>query len=323
MRSTSTSRPTAAAASRPANRPCVTAASTERAPATAPAAWTFDGSSTGRYACAASSNASSAPVIASRFVDGIANPDDTTRSHGDLVARPGAGGPDGHARDASPAVRRQDGLPAEHVERRRSACRLVGAQVDDGDGRAGVPEEPGRAIPRLARRQHHRPPAREDAERLDQTLHRRREHDPRADRCSETPPPARRPRSRTRCAARGPGRGRGDSRPPRAARRTRRTPASRSGSARPASTAAASAPGSAPVSARCSSRSVSTLPPRPPRRPRRARPSRRRSRARRNGGSRTSRGAWSSSRGTMPRPAFERMNGSTMCHAQRGRWNIL
>ena len=97
---------------------------------------------------------------------------------GDLVARPGAWWPDGHAGDPSPAVRRQDGLSAAHVDA-VGPGRPVGAQIDDGHGRAGILEEPGRAIPRLARRQHDRPPAREDAVRLDQTFHRRREHDPR------------------------------------------------------------------------------------------------------------------------------------------------
>ena len=128
IRSTSTSRPTAAAASRPANRPCVTAASTERAPATAPAAWTFDGSSTGRYACAASSNASSAPVIASRFVDGMANPDDTTRSQAILLPVRAPGWPDGHARDPSPAVRRQDASARGRTSDAVGPGRLVGAQ---------------------------------------------------------------------------------------------------------------------------------------------------------------------------------------------------
>ena len=37
----------------------------------------------------------------------------------------------------------------------------------------------------------------------------------------------------------------------------------------------------------------------------------------------TSRGSWSGSFGALPRPAFERMNGSTVFHAHRGRWKIL
>ena len=37
----------------------------------------------------------------------------------------------------------------------------------------------------------------------------------------------------------------------------------------------------------------------------------------------TSRGSWSASFGALPRPAFERMNGSTVLHAHRGRWKTL
>ena len=95
----------------------------------------------------------------------------------DLGARPRPRLPHGHAGDPSPAVRRQDGLSAAHVD-------AVGPAGPSGRRSTTVTAapaslRPGRAIPRLARRQHDRPPAREDAVRLDQALHRRREDDPR------------------------------------------------------------------------------------------------------------------------------------------------
>ena len=200
---------------------------------------------------------------------------------------------------------------------------LVGAQVDDGHGRAGVLERAGPSdtprsldVSTTARRPGRTRYVSIRRSTADESTipgeivvreHRRlldgpgREHD---------------------VPRRGPGRGRGDSRPPRAARRTRRTPASRSGCAPRRRPRPRAPPARASVSGRCSSRSVSApaaaasaaaaSPAGPP-------PITSTSQWRFT----TSRGAWSSSRGTMPRPAFDRMNGSTMCHAQRGRWNTL
>ena len=76
-------------------------------------------------------------------------------------------------------MRRQDRLPGQGPDPVDRGHGVGGTQVDHGHAGAGVPEEAGRPIPRVVRRQHDRPPSGQDAVGPDQTLDRRREHDAR------------------------------------------------------------------------------------------------------------------------------------------------